>query len=409
MGTSGGGKTSLISAITGRSSYGELSGKIKVNDKVISDAERNKFGYVPQDDIMIRCLTVREVITLSALIKSSNILQVNQNVTKILQRLGLTHIQDSIIGDEINRGISGGQRKRVNVAMELVNNPSVLFLDEPTSGLDTPTSIQLIKDLKKISKRSTIAAIIHQPNLEIMELFDRVIIMKKGKIVYDGGASVSELEQIFNFDIQIGHNPIDYIMETLTEKDETEEPFEDEMDEEENFGNIQGYYKKKSQNNCSYISDIYLMIIQCFTIFLRSLIQQSREIGNILLDFAVLCFTAYLSSSIFPTELYIGPPSLEQSIQCGVLRYKCELPLKDSILPFCASLNLSIAMLGAITGLKVFGNEKVVFKRDSESGLNTLSYFIAKDFSFLPMSTIFPLGFTIVFWYMSNLRSDCKF
>ena len=100
--------------------------------------------------------------------------------------LGLTKCRESVIGDAENRGVSGGQRKRVSIAVELVSNPSIAFLDEPTSGLDSTTSIELVQMLKRMSGIGmTLVMVIHQPRYEIFTMIDSVLLM---------GQQVSECE-----------------------------------------------------------------------------------------------------------------------------------------------------------------------------------------------------------------------
>jgi ABC-type multidrug transport system ATPase subunit len=124
-------------------------------------------GFVPQDDVMITNLSVKQNLLHSArtrLPASWSQEKIFQVVDETLSVLKLTHIQNSIVGNELQRGISGGERKRVNIGMELVALPSVLFLDEPTTGLDSTTAQELVELLKSITGRGiTIVAVLHQP------------------------------------------------------------------------------------------------------------------------------------------------------------------------------------------------------------------------------------------------------
>ena len=133
MGPSGAGKTTVISLITGKEK--KTSGKVLLNGEVVDGLGliRKLLGFVPQEDVMIRELTVREIITFSAsyrLPSSYTSQQIETAVNQCLLDLGMSHVQHSPIGDELTRGISGGQRKRVNIGIEMVAQPSILFLDE---------------------------------------------------------------------------------------------------------------------------------------------------------------------------------------------------------------------------------------------------------------------------------------
>lgn len=150
-------------------------------------------AFCPQDDIMFRDLTVKENLSLYAhlrLPKKMNHSEINQVIEDIIYILGLYPISHSIIGDEVKRGISGGQCKRVNIGMEMVADPSLLFLDEPTSGLDSTTSYAVMSALKALSKKgSNIIVILHQPSFQIYEMFDDVIFLAKGgRTVFIGEA-----------------------------------------------------------------------------------------------------------------------------------------------------------------------------------------------------------------------------
>ncbi len=139
-------------------------------------------GFVPQEDVMIRELSVRDNIEFSAryrLPKELTAEEINRKVNVCINELGIPHVQHSPIGDERTRGVSGGQRKRVNIGIELVADPKVLFLDEPTSGLDSTTATSLCSTLKKIAniRQMTIAAVIHQPSLSSFLEFDDLLLL----------------------------------------------------------------------------------------------------------------------------------------------------------------------------------------------------------------------------------------
>ena len=136
MGPSGAGKTTFLTLLTGK--VKRSSGSVTINGEIDELSKYKKLiGYVPQEDIMLRELSVREILMHSARMRLPSDWSFDKMKTKVLEIisfLGMSHVMDSIVGNEEERGISGGQRKRVNIGMELVAEPSVLFLDEPTSG-----------------------------------------------------------------------------------------------------------------------------------------------------------------------------------------------------------------------------------------------------------------------------------
>jgi ABC-type multidrug transport system ATPase subunit len=152
-------------------------------------------GYVYQDDIIFHTMTVREAVLLSAQLRTPTSIPLNvkrERVDELLSFLGLSKAANTMIGNERIKGVSGGERKRTSIAMELVTNPAVLFLDEPTSGLDTFTAFSVVQFLKKLAQAGrTVVATLHQPSSEIFHLIDDLILMANGRVMYAGPADRS--------------------------------------------------------------------------------------------------------------------------------------------------------------------------------------------------------------------------
>ena len=217
MGPSGAGKTSLMEVISNQSKTGEVRGNFYLNGNEVDIEKIKKIsGFVFQDDIILRTMTVYEALYMSALLKlpeTTSIEEKKKIVDKMISTLHLENCKDTIVGDSILKGISGGERKRLSVGMEMIMNPSIIFLDEPTSGLDTYTAYSLIKSLKNLTEEGrTVVATIHQPSSEILRLFDDMILLNHGKIVYQG-----EVKNLVPYFDNIGYkcpeytNPSDFI------------------------------------------------------------------------------------------------------------------------------------------------------------------------------------------------------
>ncbi|RMX47630.1 hypothetical protein pdam_00015147, partial [Pocillopora damicornis] len=175
-----------------------------------------------QEDIMHRSLTVKEVLIYQANLRlPSSISQEEKKrkVNEVLDLLDLARVKNTKIGDEESRGISGGQRKRVNIGMELVTDPTLLFLDEPTSGLDSTSSLMVVNTLKAVAeeKKLTIVCVIHQPRYEIFSKFHKVLFLAPGgQTVFLG--SVREAENYFDmlgFQVPEKVNPADFYMDVI--------------------------------------------------------------------------------------------------------------------------------------------------------------------------------------------------
>lgn len=192
MGASGAGKTTLLNALACRIHSKNLSGQIEANGTSYNFENFGDFAnYVMQQDILIETLTVRETLEFAANLKLDvSDEEKKERIQFIVKKFKLERCLDTVVGGNLLKGISGGERKRTSVAFELISNPSVLVLDEPTSGLDSLTSFIIIRYLKRCStlEGKTVFMTIHQPNTEIYELFDKLMLMVEGKFIYQGPA-----------------------------------------------------------------------------------------------------------------------------------------------------------------------------------------------------------------------------
>jgi ABC-type multidrug transport system ATPase subunit len=184
MGASGAGKTTLLNVLAGLVKPTE--GKILINGFDIhleKDKIHGVIGYVAQDDLLIEELTVYENLYYNAKLCFANFneTQLHERVMAVLENLGLDQRKDLRVGNVLDKTISGGQRKRLNIALELIREPAVMFLDEPTSGLSSRDSENVIDLLKELSlKGKLIYVVIHQPSSDIYKMFDKMIIMDTG-------------------------------------------------------------------------------------------------------------------------------------------------------------------------------------------------------------------------------------
>ncbi len=189
MGGSGTGKTTLLSILNG--SLIPQEGHITINGHDISEQKaKDLIGFVPQDDLLIEELTVYQNLYYTAKLCFASLSkeEINRRVMKILKDLGLDSSKDLKVGSPINKFISGGQRKRLNIALELIREPAVLFLDEPTSGLSSADTEKVINLLKEQTYKGKLVVVnIHQPSSDVYKLFDRLWLLDKGGYpVFDG-------------------------------------------------------------------------------------------------------------------------------------------------------------------------------------------------------------------------------
>ncbi|KAJ4959928.1 hypothetical protein NE237_019838 [Protea cynaroides] len=220
MGPSGSGKSTLLDALSSRlATNAFLSGIILLNGR----KTKLSFGtaaYVTQDDNLIGTLTVRETISYSARLRLPDKMAWSDKralVESTIIEMGLQDCADTVIGNWHLRGISGGERRRVSIALEILMRPRLLFLDEPTSGLDSASAFFVTQTLRGLSRDGrTVIASIHQPSSEVFELFDRLYLLSGGKTVYFGQAS-----EAYEFFAQAGfpcpalRNPSDHFLRCI--------------------------------------------------------------------------------------------------------------------------------------------------------------------------------------------------
>jgi ABC-type multidrug transport system ATPase subunit len=211
MGPSGAGKTTLMTALNGYQP--PSAGRVLFNGHDLYaafDRFRLGIGYVPQDDILHGELTVAEALGFTARLRlpgDTSEAEITQRIDRVLAQVGIAHIRDSVIGTPARKVVSGGERKRVNVAMELLNDPPVLFLDEPTSGLSSEDALSVMESLRALARDGrTILLTIHQPSREVFRLMDNLAIVGRdvgsrdpARLVYYGPA-YPEAIRFFNPD-----------------------------------------------------------------------------------------------------------------------------------------------------------------------------------------------------------------
>jgi ABC-type multidrug transport system ATPase subunit len=206
MGSSGAGKSTLLNILNG--SVNPTEGRVLINGIDIhkdEDKIRGLIGHVSQDDLLIEELSVYQNLYYNARLCFDNYSEelINQTVNNMLHSLGLFEIKDIQVGTPLNKKISGGQRKRLNIALELIREPAILFLDEPTSGLssrDSENILDLLKDLTL--KGKLIFVVIHQPSSDIFKMFDNLLILDTGGfLIYNG----NPVDSIMYFKSKVHH------------------------------------------------------------------------------------------------------------------------------------------------------------------------------------------------------------
>ena len=234
MGSSGAGKSTLMDVISKRKTVGIIEGHVLFDGHTPSKAEASRdTGYVEQRDSLWGFFTVTEMLTYTACLKMPpkySFAQKSGRVDEVITQMGLTKARATKIGGAMVRGVSGGEAKRISIAIGLLNNPRIMFFDEPTSGLDSAISLDVMGTIKDLAiEGRTVLVTIHQPSGRLFELFDQIVLLsrdqetKSGNVVYMGetGTNACELRDYFikmgyPYDAEVYDNVPEYVLEIIS-------------------------------------------------------------------------------------------------------------------------------------------------------------------------------------------------
>ncbi|GJN24125.1 hypothetical protein PR202_gb11847 [Eleusine coracana subsp. coracana] len=221
MGPSGCGKSTLLDALAGR-----LGSSVSQIGDILINGRRQKLAYgtsayVTQDDVLMTTLTVREAVHYSAALQLPSAMPTSakrERAEEKIREMGLEGAADTRIGGWMHKGISGGQRRRVSVCMEILTRPALLFLDEPTSGLDSAASYHVVGRIARLARREgmTVVAAVHQPSSEVFQLFAGLCLLAYGRTVFFGPATdTNQFFALSGFPCPSLMNPSDHFLRTI--------------------------------------------------------------------------------------------------------------------------------------------------------------------------------------------------
>ncbi|XP_014734487.1 PREDICTED: ATP-binding cassette sub-family G member 2 isoform X2 [Sturnus vulgaris] len=422
LGPTGSGKSSLLDILAARKDPHGLSGDILINGAPQPANFKCTSGYVVQDDVVMGTLTVRENLKFSAALrlpKSVKEKEKNERVNQVIKELGLSKVADSKVGTQFTRGVSGGERKRTNIGMELITDPAILFLDEPTTGLDASTANAVLLLLKRMSKQGrTIIFSIHQPRYSIFRLFDSLTLLAAGRVLYHGPAQHAiEYFQSIGYQCEPYNNPADFFLDVIngdstavamnkavennTESTEEHSEYDKNLAEQlaEKYSNSAYYRETKahlesiSPGNKKKSKGIFRQITYANS-FLHQLKWVSRRtfknlIGNPQASIAQLCVTAFLGLVV--GAIYFGLEENSAGLQNRVGAM------------FFLTTNQCFSSVSAI---ELFVVEKKIFIHEYISGYyRTSAYFIAKLMAdLIPIRTMPSIIFTCIVYFMLGLK-----
>ncbi|KAM7474859.1 hypothetical protein LguiB_022102 [Lonicera macranthoides] len=414
MGPSGCGKSTLLDALAGRlDTNTRQSGEILINGHKQALAYGTS-AYVTQDDTLITTLTVREAVYYSAQLQLPNSMSKSEKKERAdttIREMGLQDCTNTRIGGWGVKGLSGGQKRRVSICIEILTHPKLLFLDEPTSGLDSAASYYVMSRITHPSNREgrTIITSIHQPCSEVFALFNNLCLLSSGRTVYFGPASSTNAFFSANgFPCPTLQNPSDHFLRTIN-KDFDEDieqgggsnrrkPTEEVIDLLVNSYNS----SDNSQQVRSQVAQICKQgggalekrshasfVTQCIVLTKRSYVNMYRDLGYYWLRLAIYVVLAIGLGTIF---YHVGSDYNSVEPKCSMLMFVA------SYLTFMA-----------IGGFPSFVEDMKVFGRERLNGhYGTGAFVIGNTFSAVPYLLLVSLIPGVISYYLTGLQNDIQ-
>ncbi|KAF9663411.1 hypothetical protein SADUNF_Sadunf17G0047000 [Salix dunnii] len=410
MGPSGCGKSTLLDALAGRlGSNARQTGDILINGR----KQRLAYGtsaYVTQDDTLITTLTVKEAVYYSAQLQlpdSMSKAEKKERAEMTIREMGLQDAMNTRIGGWGSKGISGGQKRRVSICIEILTHPKLLFLDEPTSGLDSAASYYVMNRIARLDhkdeNRRTVIASIHQPSSDVFQLFDSLCLLCAGKVVYFGPASeANEFFTLNGFPCPTLQNPSDHFLKTINKDFERdlEQGLEDANTAEVAINTLTKAYKSSDnyqqvkriatticKKNCGTLEERSRSSFrtQCLVLTRRSFVNMYRDIGYYWLRVAI-----YVLLALGLATLFNNLGSSYDSIQA-----------RGSLLMFISSFLTFMA----IGGFPSFVEDMKVFERERLNGHYGVTAFVfGNTFSSLPYLFLISLVPGAIAYYLPGLH-----
>ncbi|KAL3813062.1 hypothetical protein ACJIZ3_014330 [Penstemon smallii] len=401
VGPSGAGKSSLLEILAGKLT--PQSASLYVNQKPLDKPRFKKLsGYVTQKDTLFPLLTVEETLMFSAKFR----LRVPQpelgsRVKSVTTELGLSHVANSLVGDERVRGISGGERRRVSIGVEVIHDPKILILDEPTSGLDSTSALLIVDMLKNMAENRgrTIVLSIHQPGFRIVKLFHSILLLSNGSVLHHGSMDLLSVNlTLMGLELPLHVNVVEFAIESI-----------DTM---------------KQNNHEELVSQSNKRIISRRGRFtLQQLFQQSKVMDEELIDVDIdfprgfvnsrihetMILTNRFWKNIYRTKELFACRSISMLVS-GIVLGSIFYNLKEDIIGAEERVGLFAFILtfllsSTTEALPIFLQEREILMKETSSGsYRVSSYAIANGLVYMPFLLILSILFSVPVYWMVGLN-----
>ncbi|CAJ1932208.1 unnamed protein product [Sphenostylis stenocarpa] len=414
LGPSGSGKTTLLTALAGRLA-GKLSGAITYNNQPFSSSMRRNIGFVSQDDVLYPHLTVVETLTYAAMLKLPKSLTREEKMEQaemIIGELGLSRCRNNLVGGggALFRGISGGERKRVNIGQEMLVNPSLLLLDEPTSGLDSTTAQRIVAMLQSVARRGrTVVTTIHQPSSRLYWMFDKVLLLSDGYPIFTGQAC-----QVMNYLESIGFvptfnfiNPADFLLDLAN-------GVVVDVKEDEHLDHYEDQASVKQFLVSSYKKNVYPL--------LKQEIQQNHREQTFLAPGTLRSSDNQWTTSWWEQFMVLLQRGLKErrhesfshlrifqvfsvSILSGLLWWHSDSSHVQDQVGLLFFFSIFWGFFPLFNAIFAFPLDRPMLVKERSSGMYQLSsYYVARTVGDLPMELVLPTIFVTISYWMGGLK-----
>ncbi|XP_071445742.1 protein scarlet isoform X2 [Hetaerina americana] len=437
MGASGAGKSTLMNALAHRSPDGVvIDGDIRVNGRPTGDFMSKLCGYMHQEDIFVGALTVRETLNFTAwlrLDRRTSRAERKRQVSFLISQLGLGKCANTRIGSTGHEKVlSGGEKKRLAFAIEMLTDPPILFCDEPTTGLDSYSARKLVRIMQmaangtswsgrkdfKTGKTKAILCTIHQPSSEVFALFSQIVLLVEGRVAFSGTAAAAlAFFSSLGYSCPPNFNPADFLIRTLAHQTELGNELDSSSDQ---FGQ----YRRRVKRICDrfavsdYADEVELL--QRYEAHLAASLADDKE------------WKAYTTKSYFWAPLWImqlfwltyrsfvtviRDPSVQSirilqkvgiAIMAGLCYFGVGMGDQRGIQAVQGALFIFVTentFAPMYSVLSVFPQEMPLFNREYRAGLyNTQAYYLSKMIAMLPGLIVEPFLFVLICYWMIGLR-----
>ncbi|KAF2650557.1 ATP-binding cassette transporter-like protein [Lophiostoma macrostomum CBS 122681] len=410
MGPSGSGKTTLLNVLAHRPATQGVTVKHSLylnGSKPALDAFLKLSSYVEQEDALVGSLTVRETMYFAAQLSLSGSITKSERLVRIdalIAAFGLQDQTSNLVGTPIRKGLSGGQRRRLSVASQLITSPKILFLDEPTSGLDSAASFEVINFVRTIAKKHRILVIasIHQPSTTTFDLFDQLLLLSRGRTVYNG--PISDVKDYFSksgYEMPLYINPAEFVIDLVNidfavdrakasdQLHSLQEAWLRSVDASALRSQAQDISEHASSTDLVYEHETANAFLIPLTLIHRSFIKSYRD---------VVAYGIRIA-------MYMG-----LAIMMGTVWLRLDAN-QSNIIAFTNAIFFGGAFMSfmAVAYIPAFLEDRQLFVKERSNGLYGPTAFMVANFIIgIPYLFIITILFSVIAYWLSNFRNSAE-